>query len=222
MAGEDNSNQPGDSPNDSAELTALIESLDEEAQETVLKALNLGAKKDFKDLASVVKTIKEGDKIGADLGNMRKRLEELTKAEEEKTDKPPVNSGGTEQPNSQAPSVISPVMKNLYFKANPEVELVWDDVLKAAEELGKDPFEVYENSAYFKSEAKAKAEAKLKEENAMGRVSTPGSQPGNNGELPFEEIDLNNSDHVQWLRGKEGRLDKYNEWLKANNFKGFN
>jgi len=61
------------------------------------------------------------------------------------------------------------VLENLYFKANPEAQGVWDMVKKEASALKKDPFELYESSEYLKGEAKARA---VKEGNA-GKVSTP-------------------------------------------------
>ena len=61
-------------------------------------------------------------------------------------------------------TVTNPVIKNLYFKANPEAQEIWDEVTNEATKLGKDPFELYEGSAYFKGEAKARSEAKAEEE----------------------------------------------------------
>lgn len=64
--------------------------------------------------------------------------------------------------------VISPVIKNLYFKSNPEAKLVWTEVEKEAALLKKDPFELYESSSYLRGEAKAKAEAnRIDEENKI-------------------------------------------------------
>ena len=217
--GESNSNPNGDHQDDSAEITALFESLDSETQESVLTLVNQGSKKDFKDFPSLVKSLREADKTSAQYGQVKKQLEDLTKSTN--TEQLPVKTAGEGgQPNGQGQSVISPVMKSIYFKTNPEVEHVWDDVLKAAEETGRDPFEVYEGSSFFKAEAKARAEAKAKEQSAMGRVTTPGSRPGS-GDLSFSEIDLDNPEHVKWLKAKEGRLDSYNDYLKSTNFGGF-
>lgn len=217
-SGEPDSNRQGDDQDDSVELSELIDSLDSETQTAVLEVVNKATKKDFKGIDGLVKSLREGDKLGIELGQLRKQLKDKPNKPDE--DKQPPKKDGEPEPKKEAPSVISPVIKGIYFKQNPEVEHVWEEVLQAAKDTGRDPFEVYEGSRYFQGEAKARAEAKAKDESNAGKVTVPGTKPGS-GEISYAEIDLDNPDHVKWLRGKEGRLEKYNEWLKSNNFAGF-
>jgi hypothetical protein len=96
------------------------------------------------------------------------------------------------------------VMKNLYFKANPEAELEWGNVEKTAKELGKDPFELYENSAYLKGEAKAKYEAKLEEEKNKSKIAKPSTQTGSSQEditstKPEDVGKLTSKQKVEWI-----------------------
>ena len=216
-SGEQDSNRQGDAQDDSVELSELIETLDSETQEAVLEVVNKATKKDFKGIDGLVKSLREGDKLGIELGQLRKQL----KDKPDKSDADKQSPKGDEQePKKEAPSVISPVIKGIYFKQNPEVEHVWDEVLEAAKDTGRDPFEVYESSRYFQGEAKARAEAKAKDQSNLDKVTPPGTKPGS-GEISYAEIDLENPEHVKWLKGKDGRLEKYNEWLKTNNFAGF-
>lgn len=99
------------------------------------------------------------------------------------------------------------VIKNLYFKANPEAELEWDNVEKTAKELGKDPFELYESSAFLKGEAKAKFEAKIEEEKNKSKIAKPSSQPGSSqidiSKTKPEEVDkLTPAQKVEWVKAQ--------------------
>lgn len=125
------------------------------------------------------------------------------------------NETPKETPKEKA-TPTSAVMKSLYFKANPEAVEVWDEVEKAAAETGKDPFELYENSSFFKNEAKSKAEAKRVEEENKSRVGAPTGGGGASGTIPFDQIDLNNKTHTDWLKADPKRVGDYNEWLKLN------
>lgn len=96
------------------------------------------------------------------------------------------------------------IMKNLYFKANPEAELEWDNVKKTAKELGKDPFELYEGSTFLKGEAKAKYEAKIEEEKNKSKIEKPSSQTGSSQEdittvKPEDISKLTPAQKVQWI-----------------------
>lgn len=110
----------------------------------------------------------------------------------------------------------NPVLKALYLKANPEAEEVWDEVTAEAKKLGKDPFTLYEGSAYFKGEAKARAEAKATSEDSKKRIAGPSAVVGNDGSISFGKIDLDNPSHTKWLNESPERVAKYNDWLKQN------
>jgi hypothetical protein len=90
---------------------------------------------------------------------------------------------------AESPSTLvdSPVIQNLYFKANPEAELIWEDVVKEAKALNKDPYTLYESSAYFKGEAKQRAQAKVAEEEAKSKIAKPSNTTGE-GPTDFSHI----------------------------------
>lgn len=121
-----------------------------------------------------------------------------------------------EKPNDEkGKTTVSPVLKSLYFKSNPEAETVWNTVEAEAEALGKDPFELYESSVFFKGEAKALFEKKVADENAKSNIAMP-STLVKGGKFSFDKVDLDNPDHVKWVNEKPERVDEYNQWLKAN------
>lgn len=100
-------------------------------------------------------------------------------------------------------SGINPVIKSLYFKANPEAQEVWDEVVETAKSTGKDPFELYEGSAYFKGEAKAKAEARDVEEKSKSKISKPSSKTGFSKNLVNVKEDdigkLSREERLEWI-----------------------
>ncbi len=79
------------------------------------------------------------------------------------------------QPREAKVETGSSVIKNLYFNANPEAKEIWSEVEKTAKQVGKDPFDLYESSSYFKGEAKARAEAKRVDEENKAKISKPSS-----------------------------------------------
>lgn len=106
------------------------------------------------------------------------------------------------------------VLTSLYLNANPEAKEIWDEVKVEAERLGKDPFTLYESSAYFKGEAKARAEAKKTEEESKTKIKQPSSQVDfskNIDSIKSEDVSsLTPSQKVEWLKrqaDKERRSD---------------
>ena len=108
-----------------------------------------------------------------EIAELKKEVQRLSKGfakafsekGQEKKEEKETEEGGKQETN--------PVIRSLYFKANPEAELIWDDVEKEANALGKDPFELYESSSYLKGEAKLKAEAKKEKDENGEKVSDP-------------------------------------------------
>lgn len=98
---------------------------------------------------------------------------------------------------------VNPVLKSLYFKANPEAQDIWDEVEKDAKELGKDSFVLYEGSAYYKGEAKSRAEAKAKEEESRKKVNKPSSDTDFSKDVSSVKEDevhkLTPGQKVKWL-----------------------
>jgi hypothetical protein len=113
----------------------------------------------------------------------------------------------------ESTSGINPVVKNLYFNANPEAREIWEDVEKEAKNLGKDPFDLYENSSYFKGEAKARFAEKSEREENKGKLTKPsGGAYGSTSRIPFESIDLENPEHAKYLRNNPKIRAEYSKW----------
>jgi len=115
----------------------------------------------------------------------------------------------TEEKVEKTESRVNPVLKSLYFKANPEAQEIWDEVEKDAQLLGKDPFVLYESSAYYKGEAKARSEAKAEEEKNKAKVNKPSSEVGFKAD--FSKIKT--AEDYKKLTPKE--REEYNKWRLA-------
>lgn len=170
-----------------------------------LSAYNKATGKTFKSWDDAVKSRREAEKRLTERG--RKPTEETK--EEEGTDKRPTQAGETK---------ISPVIKNLFFNANPEAAEVWSEVEAAAKDTKKDPFELYDGSSYFKSEAKARFEVKKSEAEAKNKIDAPSNLITGSG-VAFENIDLENPDHLKWLRAKPERRTQYKDWILKESLK---
>jgi hypothetical protein len=108
---------------------------------------------------------------------------------------------------------ISPVVKNLYFSANPEAREIWEEVEKEAKNLNKDPFDLYENSSYFKGEAKARFAEKSEKEVSKAKLTKPsGGAYGSTSRIPFEQIDLENPQHAKYIRNNPKIRAEYSKW----------
>ena len=142
------------------------------------------SRKEYEDLK------KGAQKLATELGRLKKGQVE-TKPKETKEVKTEGNS----------------VIKNLYFKANPEAQEVWDMVEEDAKALGKDPFELYENRQGYKLEAKARAEAKIEEEKNKSKIARPSSQAGSSqvdiSKVSSEDVSkLTPSQKIEWVRAQ--------------------
>lgn len=160
----------------------------EEKKDEFLAQINKIEGRNYKSIDDYAKTVKERSKAFSEQGR---------KAKEEKK----------EEPKSKDTSV-SPVIKNLYFKANPEAQSVWDDlVVPEAKRLGKDPFELYETSKYLKGEAKVRfEEAEEKDKNGK-KVAKPSSKISGKG---GGEAELTDADRAL-LNRRPGLMEKYNK-----------
>lgn len=102
------------------------------------------------------------------------------------------------------------VLKNLYFKANPEAQIIWDEVVREAKALGRDPYELYEGSSYLKGEAKARTEAKAEEERNKAKVEKPSTQtdssPEDISKIKAEDVQkLSPAQKVAWIKEQARR-----------------
>jgi len=135
----------------------------------------------------------------------RKELERLEKG----IQKLATNMGRQKvEPKEEAKEPQS-VIKGLYFKANPEAQEIWDEVTNEATKLGKDPFELYEGSTYFKGEAKARFDAKAEEEKNKAKVNKPSSDvefSKNIASVKEEDIDkLTPKQKVEWIAAQAAK-----------------
>lgn len=120
-----------------------------------------------------------------------------------------------EVPIKEATPQINPVLKTLYFDKFPETKEVWEEVEKEAKLLGKDPFELYESSSYFKGEAKSRFDAKAEEERNKEKIAKPSGIPGSSktdiSKIKPEEVDkLSPSQKSEWVKAqakKEKEMD---------------
>lgn len=177
--------EEGDSPKPQEGDDSEDASRQEVSEEAFLARVNQETGKNFKSLDDWKNSLKNLEKAVADKGRKKEPKQE---------------------PKS------NPVLKRLFFKETPEAETVWDEVEKEAKELGIDPFEHYESKKGWQLEAKARLEAKKEEEVAKSKVHSP-SNHIEDKEFSFSEIDLDNPEHVKWIKSDEKREDSYMEWM---------
>lgn len=104
-------------------------------------------------------------------------------------------------------SPVHSVLKTLYFDKHPEAQDYWEQVEKEAKLLDKDPFELYESSAYLKGEAKARHDAKIEEETNKKKIDTPSNGTGtpkkNISDVKPEDVDkLKPSEKAEWVKAQ--------------------
>lgn len=104
------------------------------------------------------------------LARMEKGLSKFF-SEQGRAKKGAENKDEKEVTQKESPAVPT-VVERLYFNANPEAKLVWDDVKKAAKLTGKDPYELYEDEPFFKEKALSKANSEQSEQSAKEKVNS--------------------------------------------------
>lgn len=175
----------------------------EEEVELEQKALDIYNKKNgtsFKSWDGVTKSKKEADEMFRKSGLNSKDKEQKN---ERKNDK-------------QDPAKVHPVVERMFFKSEPDAELIWDEVKAEAKKLGQDPFELYLNSKYFQGEAKARAEEKTERENARSKQTDP-SQKANHQKSEFEGVTKETIQH--WLKtGQHDKIEKYGDYMEKQGF----
>lgn len=148
------------------------------------------------------------DEDAEDVGTLKEKIARLEKgiqklATQKGQEKKEVKEKVVEK---KTESSISPVLKNLYIKSNPEAALVWDEVEKEAKNLGKDPFELYESSSYFKGEAKSLYDAQTESEANKAKIDKPsgytgGSKKFDPSKVKAEDVvNLKPHEKMEWLR----------------------
>lgn len=193
---EDEQSTPQDDR--SLEDTSEIDDLFSEEEETI------------DDLFSEEEETKEETK--EDVEALKKRLQEM-----EKGIKKLASQLGRQKTTPQTAAVSSTIAEELLLARYPEAENVMDEIKKAAQETGKDPLTIFKSSQFLQKEAKARLEAKQAEEEAKAKVNSPSSSIGPKGDIPFNQIDLTNKEHLNWLKAKKGRMESYKSWLIKNN-----
>jgi hypothetical protein len=104
---------------------------------------------------------------------------------------------------------VNPVLKSLYFKQNPEAQEVWEEVVREAKSLGKDPFALYEGSSYFKGEAKARFSEKSEQVENKNKLQAPSSNAsfGSNMEAIYRMDDESQAAAIRSMSSKD-----YTKW----------
>lgn len=137
-------------------------------------------------------------KLEERLGNIEKGVKKYFSEQGRKKEEP------KQEKREDIPQTNS-VLRTLYFDKFPETKEVWEEVEKEAKLLGKDPFELYESSSYFKGEAKARHNAKIEEEENKSKIAKPSSGTASSKiELssvkPEDVANLKPSQKMDWIR----------------------
>jgi hypothetical protein len=143
-------------------------------------------------------------KLEERLGNIEKGVKKFFSEngrKQKETEKQP-----EPQKEASATPAVHSVLKTLYFDKHPEAQDYWEQVEKEAKLLGRDPFELYESSAYLKGEAKARHDAKIEEETNKKKIDTPSNGTG----TPKKNISDVKPEDVEKLKPSEKA-----EWVKA-------
>lgn len=166
---------------DASELDDLLSSIDEEDDS-----------KDIETLKKEVADLKKGvAKFFSEKGREKKEVKVETK---------PAKEVATE-------SSFSPILKKLYMKDNPEIETVWDDIVKETPK-GKDPIEYYESMKGWQLEAKARMDAKNEEETNKSKIDKPADGVVSNNKVDIskvkaeEVVKLTPSQKSEWVKAQ--------------------
>lgn len=162
----------------------------EEKESDFLDNLNKLTGKKFKSLQDAAKSIKQIDEAFREKGREKKE----DKGEEKET---------VTRTEVKIPSWAAA----LYIQNNPEYKLVQKKVEKIAKQLGKDPFEVYEDDdfSFFKAEAKSLYEEANESEENKGKVKNP-SNPSQGKGAKKHNISLTDADRA--LLSQHGLSEK--------------
>ena len=138
-------------------------------------------------------------KLEERLGNIEKGVKKYFSKQGRKKEEP------KQEKKEESTPQLNSVLKTLYFDKFPETKEVWEEVEKEAKLLGKDPFELYESSSYFKGEAKARHNAKIEEEENKSKIAKPSSGTASSKiELssvkPEDVANLKPTQKMDWIR----------------------
>lgn len=128
----------------------------DDASESLLEEINKQAKKDFKSIEDVVKTIRQQDKFFAEQGNQKEV-----------------------KPKSKEPPKVSSSInrdERLLKLEHPYSDFVSDELRQEAERTNTSILEVWDNSTYFQKEARARAEESKQKATAEGKIGSPSGE----------------------------------------------
>lgn len=138
--------------------------------------------------------LKGTKKLASELGRLKKErgtvqgtgAEKQTPAKEESTVK------------------FSPVLKRLYEKENPEIQEVWEELVKEVPQ-GQDPIEYYESKKGWQLEAKARYDARTEDEVNKEKIKKPSSgtsfkQDFSNVKTEEDVAKLSHKDRVEFVK----------------------
>jgi hypothetical protein len=144
----------------------------DDASESLLSKLNEQAKKDFKTIEDVVKTIKQQDKFFAEQGKEKKV-----------------------EPKQAKVSISLDRDERLLKLEHPNSSFVSDELREEAERTKSSILDVWDNSTYFQREAAARAEESKQKANAEGKISSPsGESVKDSGVIDVKGLTLSAAD----------------------------
>lgn len=153
-----------------------VEDLFDEEEVGSLKEINEETGKDFKDIPAVIKALKQQDKDFVKKG---------IKQEKEQKEKPTV---------AKTPQEQSTYDERILKLESPESAFVLDEMKDIAKDTRKSILDIWDDSAYLKKEASARAEAsKLKNTNKK-KVGAPTGEPTGSGEVSVKGLRLSSKD----------------------------
>lgn len=161
---------------DESEDSSEIDELFDEDEEDTLSQINEGAKKSFKDVGQVVKALKQQDKEFIKKGASH---QQETKKEPKSSPKMPEAQNRDER---------------LLKLESPESEFVLDEMKDIARDTRKSILDIWDESAYLKNEAKARAEAHKQKATDKTKVGAPSGSPTGTGEISIKGVQLSASD----------------------------
>ena len=114
--------------------------------ENILAAIKAATKKDFKSVDDLVKSLKEGDKAHAILGQLKKKQKENEDKGDDKNDK-------KEDISPENAKLSESVLEEILIARYPEAQFVLDELNEAATLSGKTKIEIYKNSKFLQTQA---------------------------------------------------------------------
>lgn len=180
--------------------------LDENEQSTLNENADTeDTSNDFDDLFNDIEDASNDD----DIDSLKEKLARLEKGVKKLATQRGKEKAEPKKETKEVESSIPSYVKRLYFKENPAIETVWDELVKEAGD--KDPIEYYESKKGWQLEAKARFDEKRQEEESKSKIDRPSNYAGGSKKFdpmkvkPEEVATLKPSEKAQWLKAQVER-----------------